>query len=128
VHAPGFYLHLEPGGNSFAGVGLWRPETKNSYAIRAKIDGEQARWKRATRSPAFTETYGLEGETLVRPPKGYDEDHPLIEDLKRKDYLATTKLRQSDITSPGFMKTYARTVRTAGPFMKFLCEAVGVPY
>jgi uncharacterized protein (TIGR02453 family) len=24
VHAPGFYLHIEPG-SSYAGVGLWRP-------------------------------------------------------------------------------------------------------
>ncbi len=128
VHAPGFYLHLEPAGASFAGVGLWQPETKNAYAIRAKVDDEQARWKRATRSKKFTDAYELVGDALVRPPKGYDEDHPLIEDMKRKDYLATTKLKQSEITAPDFMKSYAQSVRTAGPFMKFLCEAVGVPY
>ncbi len=128
VHAPGYYLHLEPGGNSFAGVGLWRPATANAYAIRAKIDDEQGRWKRATRSKRFTDTYTLEGDTLVRPPKGYDDDHPLIEDLKRKDFLATTPLKQSEVTSGDFLATYAGTVRTAGPFMKFLCEAVGVPY
>jgi uncharacterized protein (TIGR02453 family) len=128
VHAPGYYLHLEPGGRSFAGVGLWRPDTKNAYAIRAKIDDERTRWKRATRSKTFADTYALEGESLVRPPKGYDDDHPLLEDLKRKDFLATTKLKQSEITSADFLAEYTKTVRTAGPMMKFLCEAVGVPY
>ena len=33
VHAPGFYLHLEPG-NIFAGAGIWRPENKALIKIR----------------------------------------------------------------------------------------------
>ncbi len=34
VHAPGFYLHIEPG-NSYAGVGLWRPEAASSAQHQA---------------------------------------------------------------------------------------------
>ena len=36
VHAPGFYLHIEPG-NCFMGAGLWRPETRVAYDIRERI-------------------------------------------------------------------------------------------
>ena len=34
VHAPGFYLHLEPDG-VFVGVGIWHPETKilNNFCV-----------------------------------------------------------------------------------------------
>lgn len=127
VHAPGFYLHLEPGG-SFAGVGLWRPATKDALAIRTKIVDEAGRWKRVAHSARFNDMYQLEGESLVRPPKGFDPDHPQIEDLKRKDFLATTSYKQSEVTADGFMDDYLNTVKLAGPFMKFLCEAVGVPY
>lgn len=127
AHAPGFYVHLQPG-ECFMGVGLWRPETKVAYAIRQHIDEEQAAWKRASRGKRFTDVFSVEGESLKRPPKGFDEDHPLIDDLKRKDFIVSTRLTQKSITSDAFMDDFAHNCKRAAPFMKFLCEAVGVPF
>ena len=36
VHAPGFYLHLDPA-ESFAGGGLWRPDPSTANRVREKI-------------------------------------------------------------------------------------------
>lgn len=127
VHAPGFYVHLEPR-NCFIGVGLWRPETKVAYQIRARIDDEQATWKKVSRAKAFTNLFELQGESLKRPPKGYDDEHPLIEDLKRKDFIASASIKQSDVTSPGFVKLLEKHCKAAGPYMKFLCESIDVAY
>jgi len=127
VHAPGFYLNIAPG-ECFMGVGLWRPETKHAYAIREKIDADPAAWKRATRSKRFTDVFSLEGESLVRPPKGFDADHPLIDDLKRKDFIASTRLTQKEVTSDAFLEQFTENCKKAVPFMKFLCEGVGVPF
>lgn len=127
VHAPGYYLHLEPGG-CFAALGLWRPATDDAYAIRQAIAEDSGRWKRATRSKRFTEIYDLDGESLVRPPKGFDPDDPLIDDLKRKDFLAVTKFKQSLTTSDHFMEDYTAMCRAGSPLMKILCGAVGVPF
>jgi uncharacterized protein (DUF2461 family) len=71
---------------------------------------------------------GLEGESLVRPPRGFDADHPLIDDLKRKSFLASTRFTQKQVTSAEFMDDYLATVKTAAPFMRFLCEAIGVGF
>ena len=127
AHAPGFYLHLQPGG-SYAGLGLWRPETKVTYRIREYIAANPDRWKKVTRSKRFTDTWSLGGDSLVRPPKGFDADHPLIEDLKRKDFIASTRLSQKAVTSEGFLDEYMDMNRRAAPFMEFLCNAVGVPF
>jgi uncharacterized protein (TIGR02453 family) len=127
AHAPGFYLHIQPG-ECFMGVGLWRPETKVAYKIREHIAEESTRWKRATRAKKFTDLFEIGGDSLVRPPKGFEADHPLIEDLKRKDFIASTRLTQKAITSDHFMEDFTANCRTGGPFMKFLCEGVGVPY
>jgi uncharacterized protein (TIGR02453 family) len=127
AHAPGFYIHIQPG-ECFMGVGLWRPETKVAYAIRERIDQEQAAWKRASRGKRFTEVFEVQGDSLKRPPRGYDEDHPLIEDLKRKDFIASTRLTQKVITSDDFMSEFTDNCKRAAPFMKFLCDAVGVPF
>ncbi len=127
VHSPGFYLHLQPG-ESYMGVGIWRPDTATAYAIRAAIDAEPAAWKRATRTKRFTEVFTLGGDSLARPPKGYAPDHPLIADLKRKDFIASVRLKQSDVTSDHFMDDVTDYCKRATLLVRFLCEAVGLEF
>ncbi len=123
AHAPGIYLHLAPG-NCFMGAGLWRPPTATAYAIRARIDAEPASWKRAAKSKRIAETFSFEGESLKRPPKGFDADHPLLDDLKRKDFIVTTKLSQARVTSEDFMDDFHQLAKRAKPLVGFLCDAV----
>ncbi|MDH3249807.1 MAG: DUF2461 domain-containing protein [Acidimicrobiia bacterium] len=127
AHAPGFYLHIQPG-ECYAGVGLWRPESKVAYQIREHIAEHPTEWKKATQGKRFTDVWTLGGDSLSRPPKGFDADHPLIEDLKRKDFIASTRLSQKQITSEGFLDEYTKLNKRAAPFMEFLCRAVGVPF
>lgn len=127
AHAPGFYLNIQPG-ECYMGVGLWRPETKVAYQIRESIDANQAAWKRASRSKRFTDVYQLAGDSLTRPPRGFDEDHPLIDDLKRKDFIASVRLTQKQVTSDHFLQDFTDYSKRAVPFMKFLCEAAGVQF
>ena len=94
VHAPGFYLHLEPKG-CFAALGLWHPSTVHANAIRQAIVDDPGGWKGVSRQKRFKDVYGeLEGESLKRPPRGFDPDNPLIDDLKRKDFIASTRFTQ----------------------------------
>ncbi len=127
VHAPGYYLHLQPG-NCFMGYGMWRPETKVAYQVRSHIDANQKAWTKATKAKAIAEVFTLGGETLARPPRGYDTDHPLLEDLKRKDFMASTKLTQKQVTAESFLDDYGRLCQLGSPLMAFLCEAVGIPF
>lgn len=127
AHAPGYYLHLQPG-ECFMGVGLWHPETKVAYQIRHAIAEDAEGWKAAAHGKEFARTYSLAGDRLVRPPKGFDPEHPLIEDLKRKDFMASTALTHKQVTGSGFIDVYESYCRTATPFMAFLCGAVGVPF
>lgn len=127
VHAPGIYLHLEPGG-CFMGSGLWRPETAVAYTIRDRIAAEPKLWKSATQRKRFTDVFGLEGDSLKRPPKGFDAEHPLIEDLKRKDFIATTKLTQKEVLGDNFLDDFTDLCKRTAPFMRFVCEALDVEF
>src|SRR5207248_2500710 len=101
AHAPVFYLHLEPG-DCFVGVGIWRPEPATARQIRAAIAADPAGWKCAV-GPKFTATYRLGGDSLKRPPQGADPEHPLIDDLKRKDFIGMAELTQRAVTSGDFV-------------------------
>ncbi len=127
AHAPGFYLHLQPR-QSFMGVGLWRPETKVAYQIREHISEHRDEWTAIMSDPAFANSFSLGGEALARPPKGFDKEDPLIEDLKRKDFIATAQLKQGEITKASFMDDFAAQCRAGAPFIRFLCDAVGVAF
>ncbi|MEX0825925.1 MAG: TIGR02453 family protein [Acidimicrobiia bacterium] len=126
VHAPGLYLHIEPGA-SYAGVGLWRPATADAYAIRAAIAADPAGWKRAAYGKRFADAFAHNtDDTLVRVPKGFDPDHPFADDIRRKDFIGGTTLTKKQVTGPTFLADYATLGRTAKPFMQFLCDALGV--
>ena len=125
AHAPGFYVHLEPG-RCFMGVGLWHPESKVAYRIRHHIADNPDAWVAATRGKPFSTRFELGGDSLVRPPKGIDPEHPLLDDLKRKSFMATTSLTQREVTSASFMDDFVDHCRTASPMMAMLCEAVDV--
>ena len=128
VHAPGFYLHLEPRACQ-AWVGLWHPSAENAQAVRGAIAADPGAWKRAAHGARFTGVYGeLTGESLRRPPRGFDVNHPLMEDLQRIDFGAGVRLRQSEVTSEGFIDTYLETMRAGVPLIRFLCQALGLAF
>jgi uncharacterized protein (TIGR02453 family) len=125
--APVYYLHLEPG-RSFAGAGIWHPDSATLGKIRTAIAADPDEWLSATREPPFSAVFELGGDALKRAPSGYDPDHPLIEDLKRKDFVCYAMLDEQTVTDDGFLDEYARICRSATPFVGFLCRAVGAPF
>ena len=127
VHAPGYYLHIEPG-DSFVGVGVWRPSGESLTAIRDAIVEEPTRWKRARNARRFREAFELAGESLKTQPRGYESDHPLIVDLRRKDFIGVCPLEDDSITGRRLLETFEARCRAAGAFQRFLCGAVGVAY
>lgn len=127
VHAPGFYLHLEPG-EVYMGCGIWKPDTSTLTKIRTKIAEHPDQWLVAVQDPTFVENFSLEGDSLKRPPKGFDPDHPLIEDLKRKDYLGSVVLDEKTVCQPDFLDTFVELCIGAGSFMGFLTQSIGLKW
>lgn len=124
---PAFYLHLEPD-DSAIGAGIWRPEPRALTRIRDAIADGPKIWERATSGREFRSTCGMAGESLKRPPQGYDPNHPFIEDIKRKDFAASVAVRDDQVYGPDFMEILLAAFRLTTPFTKFLTQAVGLPF
>jgi uncharacterized protein (TIGR02453 family) len=128
VHSPGYYLHLEPG-QVFFGAGLWMPDTKTATAIRDAIVAKPAVWKKAAHSPPFSKSFSMSDEgSLKRPPRGYDPEHPYIDDLRRKSFIGSKQLDEKTATSSRFMETFLGLARDGAPLVKFISESVGVSF
>ncbi|HKJ01292.1 MAG TPA: DUF2461 domain-containing protein [Longimicrobiales bacterium] len=127
AHAPGYYFHIEPG-SFFVALGLWRPDGPTTRKIRERMVEEPEAWKKASRSKKFTSTFEASGDKLSRAPRGFDPEHPLVEDLKWKDFIGSRDLDEELVTSPHLPRELARIFAAGTPYMAFLCDAVGVPF
>jgi uncharacterized protein (TIGR02453 family) len=127
VHSPGYYVHIDPD-EVFLGAGMWRPDADPLRSIRERIAAKPAEWKRAIGDKGFRRHFSLGGESLTRPPRGFDKDHELIDDIKRKSFIAVKYMDRDDCLSPQFQRRVETAFKTADPYMRFLCKAVGVPF
>ena len=127
VHAPGFYLGLAPG-EIHGGAGLWRPDSKSLRAIREAIVARPRAWKNAIGGAEFQRVFELEGDSLKRAPKGFDPDHPLIEDLRRKDFVAMTHFEEADVLADDFLDRFTECCKTAVPMVRYLTKALNLKF
>lgn len=120
----GYYLHLEPGGSFLAG-GAYLPESNWLKAIRQEIAYCTEEFKGILNRPDFHRYFGtMEGEKLKKLPSGYAADHPAIEWLKHKSFLASHSCTDKQVLQPGFLQHCAEVFRALHPFDQFLNRAM----
>ena len=120
----GYYFHLEPGGKSFVGGGLWMPEAIGLKKLRQEIDYCFPEFKKIITSPSFKNQYqGLEmneGQMLVNVPKGYDKENPAASFLKLKSFVATKNIPDTLLTKAGLAKETEQAFKALMPLVKFM--------
>jgi uncharacterized protein (TIGR02453 family) len=127
VHAPGLYLHLEPGA-CFVGVGIWMPPNEALTMIRQLIDEDSRYWKKSRDDKRFAARFKLDNECLKTAPRGYDPSHPMIDDLRRKSFAAMAPISEKELANSQCVASVVEAFKEAKPFMKFLCDALNQPF
>jgi len=125
VHEAGFYLHIQPGDNSFMGGGLWMPESPMLKVVRQEIDYNLEEFESILKAPAFKKYFkGLDtSDKLKKVPQGYTEDNPAIEYLKLKSFTTGSALSDQDLTSKNLTGKIADRVAAMKPLVDFLNRA-----
>ena len=131
AHCPGFYFHVSPDEIFFA-AGIWSPPTVDLNKIRDLIDADPERWKKLLRSKTIKTSFlrggsSFQGSTLKRPPRGYDPEHPLIDDLKLKDHMIAKPLTENDLLDPKLPENLAKNIKASYKYINFLCDALLLP-
>ena len=127
IESPSFYLHIAPA-DCFAGGGIWHPEPATLKRIRDFLVDNPAAWKRATQCKSFREHFEFFGESLSRPPRGYDAGHPLIEDLKRRNFAAGEPLTEALVCSSALLPSVVATYKRLAPMIDYLCAALDLEF
>lgn len=121
----GYYLHIEPG-RSFIAGGCWQPAPEQLKNIRQEIDYNGQGFKKIIEAKSFKEYFSdlsME-DALLRAPKGYDEENPLIRYIKLKSFVATSSLTDKDLLDSKSSKIIERRMSALHGLINFLNQAI----
>jgi uncharacterized protein (TIGR02453 family) len=121
AHAPVFYLHLEPD-NCFAAAGIWHPDNQTLTKVRLAIVREPEQWAKVRKKLT------LEGDSLTRPPRGFDPNHPVIDDIRMKDFIASVALTEDQICNGKLMRDFVSACRRMSSLVEFTTKALGLKF
>lgn len=127
AHAPGFYVHLATDGLYFGG-GVWTPPAPHLNRIRDYIADNVRAWARVSNAKKVRDVGGIKGNSLKRPPRGFDAEHIHIEDLKRKSFYVMTEAEPSAAMKPEFIDEVTEAFRRAVPLNRFISGALELPF
>lgn len=124
--APSLYLQIAPG-QCMLGAGVYRPPTDVLTAIRNQMVEDADSWV-ATRDAVVAAGWQPIGDSLKRAPKGFDPDHPIIEDLRRTTFAVMRPLTDRQVTGSKLLDLSVERWAQVAPYLGWLCGAMGVPF
>jgi uncharacterized protein (TIGR02453 family) len=124
----GYYFHLEPGGKSFTGGGLWMPMTAELKKIRQEIDYSFNEFKNILADKKFKKQYKKLESTadykLTNLPRGYEKENEAAEFLKLKSFLATKCIPDMALSQSSLLPNTLKSFEALMPLIKFLNKAL----
>ncbi len=124
---PGYYLQVQPNDNSFAGGGIYRPQSPMLKAIRAEINETYEELQAIVDDPEFRAVFpgGLDqGNKLKTAPRGTSLDHPAIELLRLTSFTATRNFSDEQITSEDLHGELLALYKAQYPLNAYLDKAL----
>ena len=90
-------------------------------AVRQEIDYNQDAFEQIVRDSTFKKTFGeLWGEKLKTAPQGYSQDHPAIEWLRMKSFIAFKEVPDQALLQEDLVNQVIGDFSTLKPLLDFL--------
>ncbi len=116
-----YYVHIQPGNQSFLGAGMWQPTPANLAKFRQEVDYNAAELKDIIEADAFRAYFPeASGEVMKTTPKGYPVDHPEIELLRRKELFFMHRYTDKEVLKANFADEIVRGSRLIKPYCDLL--------
>lgn len=121
---PGYYIHIEPG-NSFLAAGIWNPDPKLLKMVRKDIYENYDEFHKIISDKDFISTFtDVEGDSLIKLPKGFDSDFEGAKYIKLKEFVVSYKTDDNFFNSEDWINETVRIYSKALKLNKFLYAIV----
>lgn len=120
-----YYIQFAPGDQSFLAGGLYQPSSVQLEKMRRRLADNAKAFKRIINAADFKQYFeGVKGETLKTAPQGYAKDHPEIELLRHKQFMAWHSLTDADLLKPDVQAHIVAVFKAMEPFVSYLDETI----
>ncbi len=121
-----YYIQIGPDGESFIAGGLYMPSSEELDRMRRSIADDSSKLRKILNQRAFKRFFGhLEGEALKTAPQGYSKDHPNIDLLRYKQFLASCTLTEEQVLSEDLTDYAVEAFRALKPFESYIADVLG---
>ena len=116
----GYVFRIQPGASQVGG-GFFGPEKNDLQRIRQELSSDSESIIRITEHPSFKRFFGtLQGDTLKTAPRGFEQNHPSIGWLRRKQFYALRSFTDEEVMRPDFVKHAVETYHHLRPFLDYM--------
>ena len=115
----GLYFHVAPDELLLAG-GVYMPGPKELFAIRNHIAANPTALRKILAQRQVASLGGLQGDQLIRVPKGFAPDHRAGDLLRYKQFLVWVQHPPEMALGKDLLPLLTQTFRTMVPLVRFL--------
>lgn len=117
----GYYLRIRPG-ESFLAGGFWAPNKEDLFRIRKEFEFDDTEIRGILAEKKFDSFFGgeLVGEELKTAPRGFDKQHPGLDLIRKKGFIAVRKFTDKEVLSPNFLDVVEDGFLALRPFFDYM--------
>jgi uncharacterized protein (TIGR02453 family) len=118
--SPGFYIALEPGGESMIAAGIYIPEKPVLAELRRRFAAGDPAFTRIINAKRFAPYLPIDTDPLVRMPAGFDREHPRGELIRARRYMVRRTFPDIELTRGDAFDGFRAALRDTAPFVRWL--------
>ena len=119
----GYYLRIRPG-ESFLAGGFWEPNKEDLLRIRKEIEVDATEFREILEDKNFQHYFGntFKGDELKTAPRGFDKEHPDVDLLRKKGFIAVRNFTDEEVLSSNFISEVDNSYKALRPFFNLFSE------
>jgi uncharacterized protein (TIGR02453 family) len=116
----GYYLKIAPGESRMAG-GFFQPNPVDLKRIRKEFETDDQEIREIINDSTFTKMFvSLEGDEVKTAPRGFDIEHPAIDLIRKKSFLAVRRFTDEEVLSANFRQELKESYLALRPFFDYM--------
>lgn len=121
----GYFLQIKPG-ETMIGGGFWQPEKDDLYRLRKEIELDATEFRDVLNATNYKKYFGgtFEGEELKSAPRGFDKEHPDVDLLRKKGFIAIRKFSDKQVLATNFLEEVDATFKAMRPFFNLFSDVL----
>jgi len=120
----GYFIRIRPG-ESFLAGGFWEPNKEDLFRIRKEIELDASEIKNILKDENYKKYFGGKFESLSElktAPRGFDKEHPDVNLLRKKGFIASRKFSDAEVLSPDFVNSVDESFKALRPFFNLFSD------